>query len=97
MEFDWDENKNQYNFAKHGIAFEEALEIFKTPMLTISDDRYEYGEIREYSIGAIDFEIVLAVIHTDRSGVTRLISARKANSKERKQYYEYLKKAFGSH
>jgi len=39
MKFEWDENKNQSNFEKHGIYFEEAIEIFKGDCLTWFDNR----------------------------------------------------------
>ncbi|MDK2411587.1 BrnT family toxin [Aphanizomenon sp. PH219] len=42
------------------------------------------------TIGAIQGIIVVTVAHTERNGKIRLISARKATPKERRQYYEYL-------
>ncbi|MGH1393882.1 MAG: BrnT family toxin [Trichormus sp.] len=53
-------------------------------------DRFDYGEIREISIGAIQNVVIITVAHTDRAGVIRIISARKATPQERKVYYEYL-------
>jgi len=95
MDFEWDELKNESNLEKHGVSFEEAQHIFKTPVLTLFDTRSdEYGELREISIGTIDETVVIVVVHTDREGVTRLISARPANKKERNTYYDYLQKAF---
>lgn len=89
MEFEWDENKNQSNYEKHGIFFQEAIEIFYNDCFSWIDDRKNYEEIREISIGEIDNNIVLLVVHTDRLGKRRIISARKANSRERRKYYEY--------
>jgi len=89
MEFEWDENKNQSNYRKHGILFQEAIEIFNNECFSWIDDRRDYGEIREITIGEIDNNIVLIVVHTDRLGKRRIISARKANSRERRKYYEY--------
>lgn len=95
MDFEWDELKNESNLAKHGVSFEEAQHIFSTPVLTLYDERSdEYGEAREISIGTIDEAVVIVVIHTDRDGVTRLISARPANKKERNTYYDYLQETF---
>ena len=51
-------------------------------MLTQIDDRHDYGEIRIKAIGEAD-GIILAVIYTDRDDVRWIISARKANKKER--------------
>ena len=92
MDFEWDDEKNRANIAKHGVSFEEAALIFGGPTLTRIDDRWDYGETREVSIGQLPEQVVATVIHTDRNGVTRLISARLANRAERKRYYDYCKK-----
>ncbi|MHC5936247.1 BrnT family toxin [Nostoc sp.] len=90
MKFEWDKNKNQQNIQKHGISFEEATEIFDGVVFTSIDQRYDYEEIREISIGSIQGVVIITVAHTDRNGKIRLISARKATPKERRTYYEYL-------
>jgi len=90
MEFEWDENKNLENINKHGISFEEATTIFERPMWTRIDDRHDYGEPREVSIGDIGNLVIVVVAHTERNNKTRIISVRKAISKERRRYYEYL-------
>ncbi len=86
--FEWDEAKNRENIAKHGVSFERASRIFEGPVLTAVDDRFEYGEPREISIGLVDGIAYLTVAHTDRDGVTRIISARPATRNERKRYDE---------
>ncbi len=88
--FEWDENKNQQNLKKHQISFEEAVEIFNGFVFTAIDERYDYDETREISIGAIQGVVIITVIHTERNGNIRIISARKATPKERRQYYDYL-------
>jgi uncharacterized protein len=93
MRFEWDENKNRQNLKKHGISFEEAKEIFEGIIFTSIDERFVYEEIREISIGAIQGIVIVTVIHTEREGIIRIISARKATPKERKEYYEYLSQA----
>ena len=85
MHFEWDDEKNRSNFEKHKIWLDEAAQIFKGPTLTTIDNREDYGEIREISIGQLYGQICLVVAHTDREGRTRLISARRAKSKERKR------------
>ena len=89
MKFDWDENKNQANFEKHGIYFQEAIEVFKNNHFTWIDDRKDYGEVREITIGELKQDIVIILVHTNRLGIVRIISARKANKRERRKYYEY--------
>ncbi|MFB2838360.1 hypothetical protein NIES2119_06520 [[Phormidium ambiguum] IAM M-71] len=90
MLFEWDEDKNAQNLRKHGISFEEAQEIFDGIVFTAIDERFDYGEIREISIGAIQGVVIVTVVHTERNGAIRIISARKATRQERKTYYEYL-------
>jgi len=91
--FEWDEAKNRANRAKHGISFEEASAVFEGPVLTASDDREGYGEERSISYGRLGGLVVVVVAHTDRGERIRLISARKANRKETRAYYEHLKEA----
>ena len=91
--FEWDLRKNRSNFEKHGITFEEASEIFESPVLIMADDRHIYGEDRLIGIGLIVQTVVIVMVFVMRKEVIRIISARKANSKERKKYYDYLEKA----
>jgi uncharacterized DUF497 family protein len=95
MEFEWDDSKNTLNQLKHGVRFEDAKLIFNGPVVTTTDNRRDYGECREISIGALTTEIVITAIHTDRNGRKRIISARKANRKERGMYYDYIKRTLG--
>ncbi len=92
MLFEWDDAKDKSNIAKHGVGFERAKRIFDGPILTWIDDRKTYGETRMRSIGWVDGIVILAVIHTNRSGKIRIISARPADRSERKNYEEALSK-----
>lgn len=92
MNFEWDESKNEANKKKHGVSFEEAKHIFNNPIFTNIDERKNYGETREISIGMIEYTTAIIVVHTTRGNKTRIISARKANLKERKVYFDYIKK-----
>jgi uncharacterized DUF497 family protein len=56
MRFEWDENKNQQNRQKHGISFEEAKEIFSGIVFSSLDQKFDYDEIREVSIGTRSVE-----------------------------------------
>nr|WP_294516224.1 BrnT family toxin [uncultured Rhodopila sp.] len=91
--FEWDDGKNARNVAKHGISFALAKRIFEGPVLTAVDDRADYGELREVSIGMVDGAAVLTVVHTDRQGTVRIISARAASRSERRRYEEALRQA----
>jgi uncharacterized DUF497 family protein len=92
--FEWDQEKNLVNRHKHGISFEEASTIFDGPVLSLEDEGHQ-GEVRERSYGLIGGVVVACLIHTDRDGATRIISARKATMNERKLFDAYLKKAAG--
>ena len=88
--FEWDEAKNRSNIAKHGVAFDVARRIFDGPVLTLrlEDDG---DEILEVSIGMVDGVSVIVVVHTDRDGSTRIISARPATRWERRRYEQALR------
>lgn len=90
MDFEWDEAKNTANIRKHGIDFADAVLIFDGPVISRIDDRRDYGETRIISYGQIADQIVATVVHTDRNGVMRIISARLASAKERRAYEQAL-------
>ncbi|NJP22571.1 MAG: BrnT family toxin, partial [Hydrococcus sp. CRU_1_1] len=62
MEFEWDENKNQTNIAKHKISFEEASEIFRYPMYEMVDNRTNYAETRYIGIGQNNQMVIITVV-----------------------------------
>lgn len=84
--YSWDPGKAKANIAKHGVSFATAVGIFEGPVLSYEDRRFDYGEVRVISIGAVAGIVVLAVVHTDRAGTRRLISARPATRRERARY-----------
>jgi uncharacterized DUF497 family protein len=92
VKFEWDEQKNRINIEKHGISFEEVKAIFEDVRITAVDTRQSYDEIRNISLGTIHGRICV-VVYTERKGVTRIISARKANQRERRRYHEFIKRA----
>lgn len=90
QKFEWDETKNQANIAKHGISFDLASRVFEGFTLDAEDSREDYGERRILSIGCVDGIAVLVVVHTNRNGICRIISARQANQQERTRYDQAL-------
>ena len=94
MKFEWDEDKNQSNIAKHAVSFEDACKVFDGPTLDVIDNRHDYGEKRVISIGMLESVAVIVVVHTDRKGVCRIISARPAKRSERKRYDEAIQQSF---
>ncbi|MDR3297249.1 MAG: BrnT family toxin [Prevotellaceae bacterium] len=88
MDFEWDEHKREANIIKHGIDFFEITAVFEDEyLLTLEDKRKDYGEKRYRTIGMVGDELLIAVIHTDRENAIRIISARRAKKKERRDYY----------
>ena len=92
MPYEWDPRKNKINIQKHHLSFEEAKNIFNSPTITGIDNRKNYGETRFISIGTLGHKAIVLVVYTRRNQVSRLISARIANKKERRFYYEYIQK-----
>lgn len=91
MLFEWDEAKNQANIDKHGIGFKRAQQIFDGPVATWEVRQGPDGEVRKMSVGLLGNVLLLAVVHTDRFGITRIISARPASRQERKRYDQALR------
>ena len=92
IRFEWDEVKSRLNLLKHGISFEQAIQVFEDPWQQLEFDRVVEGEERWHTIGAIaDLRIVI-VVHTmrdaDDSEVIRVISARRADGWEERLYGE---------
>lgn len=90
IKFEWDETKAVINVKKHKVSFELAVRAFADPFAMMKQDRFENGEQRWQTIGVVDGFLMLLVAHTvrDEAGqeVVRIISARRAEPKERKEY-----------
>ena len=93
MQFEWDEAKNAANMIKHGIDFADAVAVFEGWTYSRPDLRFDYGEQRQITIGRVDDLIVVTIVHTDRNGSIRIISARSASRKERLVYESALQQA----
>jgi uncharacterized DUF497 family protein len=87
LHFDWDEAKNVANKRKHGVSFEEAQTVFYDDWGVLIEDGDEEEE-RFVLIGTSARLRVLAVSHTYRARdqLIRLISARRADRTERRDY-----------
>lgn len=90
MEFEWDPAKSSFNNTKHGISFEQALEIWnnvtiEVPNIAESKD----GETRGATLGQINNKIYVA-IWTKRGAKIRLISVRRARKYEEEVYKKNL-------
>lgn len=96
MIFEWDAEKAKANLRKHGVSFEDAATVFLDPLaLTFRDPYHSGGEEREITIGHSTTRQVVWVAHCLRENRVRIISARKATRRERKQYEEGIDKEIG--
>ena len=91
-DFEWDLKKAKSNRTDHKVTFEEAATVFRDPqMLTLYDGKHSANEDRWITLGISVTGRVLVVNHTFPDKVTdhipvRIISSRKATSRERRQY-----------
>jgi uncharacterized DUF497 family protein len=92
--FEWDENKNKMNLAKHGVSFDDAAKAYLDPnRIDFYDEKHSrQNEDRWIFIGATA-GVVLFVVETEPcENVVRIISARRALKQEREVYYANNKK-----
>ena len=91
MRFEWGERKDRSNQRKHGVAFEEAAEVFADPLhVSWLDERFSAFEERWVTVGQTANGVTLTVANLffDERGdeVVRVISARRATNRERQAY-----------
>jgi len=85
--FDWNEEKNRINQMKHGVSFKDAAMVFSDSMrVEIYDRKHSFTEER-WKIFGLSGMAVLTVSCTERNGIIRIISARKASKTEEEAYY----------
>ena len=86
--FEWDENKNRINKEKHGVSFEEAKTVFfDEEALLEYDESHSDEEDRFRLLGRSSKGNILLVVHCIRKeSIIRIISSRRANSSEIKNY-----------
>ena len=94
MRFEWSDDKSKLNLQNHQVSFEEAKEVFLDPLhISKLDHRFDYFEERWITLGATANEKILVVANMffDENGeeIIRIISARKANQKERIFYEQH--------
>jgi uncharacterized protein len=85
MEFDWDEAKNAVNRAKHGLSLAEAAGLDWARALEFKDEPQAYGETRIKAFVPVSYRVMVC-IYAIREGRFRIISLRKANTREVKVY-----------
>ena len=87
MEFEWDRLKAEQNRKKHRVSFDDAVTVFYDPFAaTFDDPDHSIGERRLITIGYSSHDRLLVVAHAKRGHNIRIISARSANARERKNH-----------
>jgi uncharacterized DUF497 family protein len=86
----WDKRKNIQNKAKHGVSFEQAVFALKDPFRRMTYDfDHSFSEEDRWKVIGDAGGVILFVIETELGvDAIRIISARLANSKERREYHE---------
>ena len=89
MNIEFDPAKDALNIAKHGVSLTLAAKIEWSDVLCAPDTRRDYGEVREIGFTMIERRLYV-VVFVQRSAVMRILSLRKANSREVKLYDETI-------
>jgi len=93
MIYEWDPKKAKANLRQHRVSFEDAATVFLDPLaVTYPDPDHSGDEIREITVGHSATQRVIFLYHTQRGDRIRLIGARKATPRERRQYEERIGK-----
>ena len=87
MEFEFDPAKARANLRKHGISFADAEQALRDTAAVTIEDPDAFNEQRFITLGKDALGRVLIVVHTQRGERTRVISARKASTREAEQYH----------
>ena len=85
MKVTYDPHKDQVNQGKHQVSLDAALRIEWDTLYATEDKRHDYGEIRMVGYAFIDIRLY-CVVYTDRGDARRVISLRKANNREKRNY-----------
>ena len=89
MLYEWDEAKNRSNFAKHGLDFADAEQVFTGPCVTFADETFRLWRETAHHPGPSSPVGAVVIAHALRGDdKTRIISMRKANRREQKIYQE---------
>lgn len=89
MKFEWNPRKSSANKKKHGVSFEEAMNIWKDVHIDVKNIAKSESEFRSATLGIINGKIYVA-IWTKRNSTLRLITVRKARKNEEKIFKENL-------
>lgn len=88
VDYEWDERKAASNFRKHGVDFAEVALVLEDDRAITLPDLASVGEERFVTLGCDSRGQVLVVVYTFRGDRARLISARRAEPREQRNYFE---------
>jgi uncharacterized DUF497 family protein len=97
MTFEWDERKNRANIRKHGYDFTDAEEMFRGVLVVEPDTREDYGEKRWIGLGMVRGRVAHVVFAERDQESIRIISLRKATSREQKEYEKAIQDRLEAH
>ena len=86
MRFSWSERKRAINLKEHGLDFLDAARVFEGLTFSYEDDRFDYGEQRFITLGLLA-GVPVSIAHTETDDEIRVISFRKATSREARLYF----------
>ena len=86
MSADFDPKKDAANIRKHGVSLSEGDGVLSDPLALTTEDESAQGELRFVTIGTNIFGTLMVVVHTPRRDGPRIISVRKADPRERRDY-----------
>jgi uncharacterized DUF497 family protein len=90
VEFTWDPGKAAANLSRHGVSFEDASTVFRNPLAKVlPDPTHSEQEQRSLIIGHSAGGRLLLVVFTESGDRIRIISARDASARERREYEEH--------
>ena len=91
MKFEWNPQKAKSNLKKHGVSFEDAKEALTCEIVVVLKEDTDSGEERYVYLGMCKkLNVLVVVVAYPTEKITRIISARKANKRERKFYETQL-------
>ncbi|MCP3964607.1 MAG: BrnT family toxin [bacterium] len=91
MKWEWDPHKAIRNLRKHGVDFADAVLALEDEHAVTIEDR-DHEERRFVTLGLDPEGRLLVVVHTWRAGTIRIMSGRKANKRERREYGEQVRR-----
>jgi len=94
LRFEWDSRKASQNQRKHGVSFDEAKTAFLDENARVMPDPEHSAEEDRFVLLGLSIQIRLLIVchcYREDDGVIRIISARKADKSERRQYSGYLR------